>query len=50
VVCCTPLEGAGVLEARIGPVIRAEAIVRTDDATPGKVTILDWKLCGRGGC
>ncbi len=50
VVCCTPLEGAGVLEARIGSVIRAEAIVRTDDANPGRVDILDWKLCGRGGC
>ena len=50
IVCCTPLEGAGVLEASIDSVVRARAIVRTDDALPGEVTILDWKLCGRGGC
>lgn len=56
VVCCNPFEGVGFLQATIDGVPRAQAVVEVDTTaagtltTPRPVTILDWKLCGRGGC
>jgi hypothetical protein len=53
IVCCSPRAGSGVIEADVGGYTRGQAAVRVlGDPVGGvrPVTILDWKLCGRGGC
>jgi len=56
IVCCTIREGAAVLQATVDGSVRAQAVIQVDpdeSADVGNrraVKILDWKLCGRGGC
>jgi hypothetical protein len=53
IVCCSPRAGSGVIEADVGGYTRGQAAVRVAGDPVGgarAVTILDWKLCGRGGC
>jgi hypothetical protein len=56
IVCCSIREGAAVLQASVDGTVRAQAVIQVDPdgtgtvAVPRAVRILDWKLCGRGGC
>ena len=38
------------LDAGIDELPNQAVVDSPDDANPGRVDILDWKLCGRGGC